>query len=100
MAVQKTIQVCKAQGIMKEYLETRSKEVDHIMSSVLDEEYAMKLFLKTERENARKAGREAGIEAEKKKLICRLYDKGYPLKDIAEVADVSIDTVKEWLNIE
>jgi len=65
------------------------------MSSILDQEYAMRLYVKDERDSARKEG----IETEKKELTGRLYDKGYSLTDIAEIVNVDIEKVREWLDL-
>ena len=48
-AVSETIRICKDRNVLKEYLESREKEVINIMITLFDQEYAMKAYLKEER---------------------------------------------------
>lgn len=47
-AVTETIRICKDRNILKDYLESREKEVVTIMMSLFDEEQIMKSFIKSE----------------------------------------------------
>ena len=42
-AVKKTIEICKNEGTLKEYLEKREAEVVTIMRTLFDQEYAMEI---------------------------------------------------------
>ena len=48
-AVTETIRICKDRNILKEYLESREKEVVTIMMSLFDEEQIMKSFVRSEK---------------------------------------------------
>jgi len=43
-AVQETIRICKDEGVLKEYLESREKEVVDIMITLFDQEYAVEAY--------------------------------------------------------
>ena len=45
-AITETIRICKDRNILKEYLESREKEVVTIMMSLFDEEQIMKMYAK------------------------------------------------------
>jgi len=51
-AVSETIRICKDRNVLKEYLESREKEVINIMITLFDQEYAMKAYLKEEKRNS------------------------------------------------
>jgi hypothetical protein len=70
--VKETIRICKDRNVLKEYLESREKEVVTIMMSLFDEEQIMDIFLKDrDRETQRKATKMADMETAK-----RLIQKG------------------------
>ncbi|MBO5031906.1 MAG: hypothetical protein J6C19_04155 [Lachnospiraceae bacterium] len=61
-AATETIRICKDNNILKEYLESREKEVVTIMMSLFDEEQIIKSYIKSERyeaaqENARETAK-------------------------------------------
>ncbi len=47
--VTETIRICKNRNVLKEYLESREKEVVTIMMSLFDEEQIMRSYIKSER---------------------------------------------------
>ena len=48
-AVEETIRICKSEGVLKEYLESREKEVIDIMITLFGQEYAVEAYAKDER---------------------------------------------------
>ena len=90
-AVLKTIQICRDKNILKEYLESREKEVINIMMTLFDDEYILKTYIaEKEKEAARKAARKA---------VVRLHQKGMPVADIADALSVTEKEVEEWLGL-
>lgn len=85
LCITETIRICKDRDVLKEYLQTREKEVVSIMMSLFDEEEIMKSFIRSERHD------EARETAE------RLIKKGkMTLEDIAEcVPSLSFDELRE-----
>ena len=51
-AITETIRICKDRDILKEYLESREKEVVTIMMSLFDEEEILKSYIRSERYEA------------------------------------------------
>ena len=51
-AILETIRICKDRNILKEYLESREKEVVDIMMVLYDEEEAMRTYVESERDDA------------------------------------------------
>ena len=43
-AVEETIRICKSEGVLKEYLESREKEVIDIMITLFGQEYAVEAY--------------------------------------------------------
>ena len=85
-AVMETIRICKDQNVLKEYLQSREKEVMSIMMTLFDQEYAVERY---------------GDEREMKKakeMALSLAKMGIPIEKIAEAAKVSTEVVQEWLN--
>ena len=84
-AVTETIRICKDRNVLKEYLESREKEVVTIMMSLFDEEQILKSYIKSERYDEAKGTAE------------RLIKKGkMSLEEIAEcVPTLSLDELKE-----
>ena len=83
-----TIRICKDRNVLKEYFESREKEVVSIMMSLFDEEEIMRSYIKSERY-------EATLEKAKKTAI-RLIKLGkMSLEDIAEVTELPLDVVQE-----
>ena len=105
-AVLKTIQICRDKNILKEYLESREKEVVNIMMTLFDDEYILKTYIaEKEKEAAEKAFKKAVKKAEKaaqeasKKAAGRLHQKGMPVADIADALSVTEKEVEEWLGL-
>ena len=50
--------------------------------------------------NRHNEGKAEGRAEGKKEIAFRLYRKGYSLTEIAEIADVSENAVRQWLGID
>ena len=101
-----TIQICRDENILKEYLESREKEVVNIMMTLFDDEYILKTYIaEKEKEAAEKAFKKAVKKAEKvaqeasKKAAVRLHQKGMPVADIADALSVTEKEMEEWLGL-
>ena len=70
-AVEETIRVCKSEGVLSEYLESREKEVVDIMITLFGQEYAVEAYAESER----KAGEEIAETREKLSGIKRAMKK-------------------------
>ena len=91
-AVTETIRICKDRNVLKEYLESREKEVVSSMMSLFDEEEIMKSYIKSERYEA---AEEAALEKAKKTAIRMIKAGKMPLEDIADYTELPLDVVKE-----
>jgi hypothetical protein len=92
-AILETIRICKNRNILKEYLESREKEVVDMMMTLFDDEQILKAYTKDIRETAeREAVRETAIET-----ATQMIKKGkLSLEEIAEyVPNLSIEELKE-----
>lgn len=118
-AVMETISICKDRNVLKEYLESREKEVVDIMSFLFDDEYIMRLYVEDKvqeareeaekelreeaKEAAKKAAKKASEEAAKKaerknrEMTQRLFSMGMEVQKIAEVIDVESSQVEKWI---
>ncbi len=94
-AALETIRICKNQNILKEYLSNREKEVVDIMMTLFNEEYILKTYIETEKQEAEKRG---SVKA-KRNTAQKLYTKGSSIEDIADILDVSIKEVEQWLGL-
>lgn len=65
-AITETIRICKEQNVLKEYLESREKEVVDIMSTLFDEERILQIHIENRvKEAAERAARKAAKAAAK-----------------------------------
>ena len=55
-AVEETIRICKSEGVLKEYLESREKEVIDIMITLFGQEYAVEAYAADERKTGELKG--------------------------------------------
>ena len=56
-AILEIIRICKDRNVLKEYLESREKEVVDIMMVLYDEEEAMRIYVESERYDAQNDAR-------------------------------------------
>ena len=65
-AITETIRICKERNVLKEYLESREKEVVDIMSTLFDEERILQIHIENRvKEAAERAARKAAKAAAK-----------------------------------
>lgn len=91
--ITETIRICKDRDVLKEYLQTREKEVVSIMMSLFDEEEILKSYIRSERyEAAQEAAQENARETAE-----RMIRKGkMSLAEIASyVPALSMEELKE-----
>jgi hypothetical protein len=103
--INETIRICKDRNVLREYLESREKEVVTIMMSLFDEEQIMRTYLKdVTREVAEKTAKETAEKVEKevaektaKETAKRLIRKGkMSLDEIADcVPALSLEELNE-----
>lgn len=89
LAVKETIQICKDQNILREYLKDREKEVMDIMTVLFDEDYLKMVY---EKEIAERAELEA-----KQSSAIRMHKKNYKSSVIADLLDVDEQQVITWI---
>ena len=88
-AILETIRICKDRNVLKEYLESREKEVVDIMMVLYDDEEAMRTYVESERYD------------EKVETAKRLIEVGkVSLGDIAAGTGLTIDKEKEIANMQ
>ena len=91
-AAMETIRICKDRGVLKEYLESREKEVVSIMIMLFDQQYATEAY-------ARNEAAKAAAKAEKKGVLSTLISlvtKGLLKKeDAAQQAGMSVAEFEE-----
>ena len=99
-----TISICKNRNLLKEYLESREKEVVDIMSFLFDDEYIMRLYVEDKvqgaREEAEKEAAKKAVEEAKRKNIevaQRIFSMGMEVQKISEIIDVESSQVEEWI---
>ena len=92
-AVLETIRICKDRKILKEYLESREKEVVDIMMTLFDQEYAVERY----GDEKKAEGIAEGTIKAKREMTYELFDMGFSDNKIAKVVKVSLETVKRWL---
>jgi hypothetical protein len=91
--VRETIRICKDRNVLREYLESREKEVVTIMMSLFDEEQIMKVYIEDYGNQKEKEGIKEGERRTAKKLL----RKGkMSLDDIADcVPTLTLEELKE-----
>ena len=88
-AILETIRICKDRNVLREYLESREKEVVDIMMVLYDQEEAIQMYGESERYD------------EKIETARRLLDVGkFSLEDIAAGTGLTIDKVREIANLQ
>ncbi len=96
-AVIETIRICRNRNNLKEYLESREKEVIDIMMALFDQQKALEQYLEqygNEREQKGfSKGEQKGEIKEREKNI-RSMSKFLPAEKIAEILCIPIDEVK------
>ena len=97
-AILETIQICKDNNLLKEYLENREKEVITIMMALFDQEKAMKQFMEQFGLQKKQEGLAEGLEEKAKKTALNMKKKGYSDSTIADLLEVGVNIVQQWLS--
>lgn len=68
------------------------------MMTIFDEEYILKAYVASKQKEAvEKVEREALMKT--KLCAKKMYDKGMSFVDIADILDISLELVKQWLEL-
>ena len=102
-AITETIRICKERNVLKEYLESREKEVVDIMSTLFDEERILQIHIENRvkeaaeraaRKAAKAAAKKAAKEVEEVKEEARIEAKIEAKKEAEEAAKKMLKTGK------
>ena len=95
-AIMETIRICKDKNVLKEYLESREKEVVSIMLAMYDEKEILREYIESEKyEAAQEAAKEAAKEADRRTAI-QFLKEGFSVEQIARcIPALSIDEVRK-----
>ena len=96
-AVLETIRICKNENVLKEYLESREKEVVDIMMTLFDQEYAVERYGDEKKAEGVIQGRTEGALKQAKETAFSLREEGFSIQMIAKVLHISIDTIHQWM---
>ena len=96
-AVLETIRICKNRKILKEYLESREKEVVDIMMTLFDQEYAVERYGDEKKAEGLAEGEAKGTMKAKQEMTYKLVDRRIPLETISEIVEISVEVIKKWL---
>jgi hypothetical protein len=97
--VEETIRICKDRNVLKQYLESKEKEVTTIMMSLFDEEQILTMYVKDKQnEAANVARKEARKEAKKEAKVAakKMLAKGVSIDDVADfLPQLSYDELRQ-----
>ena len=95
-AIMETIRICKDKNVLKDYLESREKEVVSIMLAMYDEKEILREYIESEKyEAAQEAAKEAAKEADTRTAI-QFLKEGLSVEQIARcLPALSIDEVRK-----
>ena len=86
---------------MKEYLESREKEVVDIMMTLFDQEYAVERYGDEKKAEGKAEGlaegEAKGTMKAKQEMTYKLVDRRIPLETISEIVEISVEVIKKWL---
>ena len=94
-AINRAIDRCIEEGVLAEFLRKNRNEV--VKVTQLDYTFDRQITL--EREEAREEGREEGVQEGEKKIILKLYQKGYSIEQIAEMTDTDMHDIEEMVKV-
>jgi hypothetical protein len=94
--VRETIRICKDRNVLREYLESREKEVVTIMMSLFDEEQIMKVYIEDYGNQKEKEGIKEGERRTARDTAKRFLEMGkLSVEEIAAGTGLTVDEVKE-----
>ncbi len=98
-AIEETINICKDENVLKEYLSKHEGEVHDIMFALFDDEQILNATLRDYEKKGREEGREEGIGIgifeTTKKLVFRLLGKNKSDEDIMDTLDISREALMQ-----
>lgn len=96
-AINRAIDRCIEEGVLAEFLRKNRNEV--VKVTQLDYTFDRQITLEREdaRAEGRAEGREEGREEGQKKIILKLYQKGYSIEQIAEMTDTDMHDIEEMV---
>ena len=102
-AILETIRICKDRNVLKEYLESKEREVVDIMIALYDEEEIMRSYIKSEVQEARQEGRQEGRQDGRQEVrqamgldIARaMIEDNEPIEKIIKYSKLSKETILE-----
>lgn len=99
-AIEETIRICKDRDVLKEYLESREKEVVNIMVALYDEQEVMERYVSNRIKNEVNAA-VSNAKTENAKMIARnMLAKGQmSIEDIADCTGLSASVVEALSNL-
>ncbi|MCD7806889.1 MAG: hypothetical protein LUH19_06055 [Lachnospiraceae bacterium] len=98
-AIAEAIQICRERNILREYLESRQKEVEDIMFTLFDQEEILKDFIASERrEQAEETAREVTKEVTRETARA-LYENKVAIEIIAKSLKQNVRTIESWLGL-
>lgn len=101
-AIRKTIEICKSEDTLAEYLEEHEKEVVDIMDILYDRDYNMKILNKEHDEKVRDEGITLGADNRSIQIYNNCLDKGMSEQDaisISLISDKSLSQAREQRKI-
>ena len=100
-AVERAIDECIREGVLREFLSKHRAEAKEMSIFEYDQEKHMRMEREDAWEDGHAAGIEegriAGIEEGMRKTARNLSEMGVPIETIASAAKVSVEKVQEWL---
>ena len=95
-AITETIRICKERNVLKEYLESREKEVADIMSTLFDEERILQIHIENRvKEEAEKVAEKVAEKAEEKAAEKMLKTGKLTIEEIADcLTGLSVEDVE------
>ena len=95
MAIEKAIDDCINQNILRDFLLERKAEAMHTLLTEYDEEAVMEGF----RQRAYEEGEAAGLEKHLISQICKKMSKGKPAKQIADELEEDVLTIQKIYDV-
>ena len=96
-AVLETIRICRKKDVLKEYLESREKEVVDIMMTLFNQEYAIDAYVEEIRQESIGEGIKKGRQEGAKETARNLSDMGLTAEQISQAVKVNVQLVQQWL---
>ena len=110
-AIQETISMCKDNNVLKEYLESREKEVVDIMMFLYDDDELMQMYKESVRLEARdegmregkreglREGMREGMREGRESAALRMLKAGkYDVQEIADISGLSLEEITKLEN--